>query len=285
MIYLILSILCSVTVSVLLKIARQHAVDIKQAIAFNYVTAIVLCWLLLQPNLSGASIQALPWGLFALLGVLLPLIFLAMFKAVELAGIVRADAAQRLSLFLPIIASFTIFGEALSLPRGISLLLAFTALFCLLWKQASSASMAQTRSSALYLLMVWLGYGVIDILFKQMAKTGTAFPTGLFIAFALAGLLMFFYLFASKAQWRTRNAAGGLVLGCLNFGNILFYIKAHQHFSENPTLVFTTMNIGVISLGTLVGALVFKEKISVVNAIGIVLAILAVFCLYYWVIN
>ena len=266
MIYLILSILCSVTVSVLLKIARQHAVDIKQAIAFNYVTAIVLCWLLLQPNLSGASIQALPWGLFALLGVLLPLIFLAMFKAVELAGIVRADAAQRLSLFLPIIASFTIFGEALSLPRGISLLLAFTALFCLLWKQASSASMAQTRSSALYLLMVWLGYGVIDILFKQMAKTGTAFPTGLFIAFALAGLLMFFYLFASKAQWRTRNAAGGLVLGCLNFGNILFYIKAHQHFSENPTLVF-------------------KEKISVVNAIGIVLAILAVFCLYYWVIN
>jgi hypothetical protein len=31
-----------------------------------------------------------------------------------------------------------------------------------------------------------------------------------------------------------------------NFGNILFYLKAHQDFSESPSTVFAGMNLGVI---------------------------------------
>lgn len=72
----------------------------------------------------------------------------------------------------------------------------------------------------------------------------------------------------------------GLLLGLLNFGNIYFYVRAHQIYSENPTLVFSAMNIGVISLGTLVGAGVFRERIHWVNALGVGLAILAIFVLF-----
>ena len=74
---------------------------------------------------------------------------------------------------------------------------------------------------------------------------------------------------------------GGLLLGCLNFANILFYIRAHQAYGSNPTLVFAGMNLGVITLGTLVGALVFKEKIHSINAAGIALALMAIGCLFY----
>ena len=52
--------------------------------------------------------------------------------------------------------------------------------------------------------------------------------------------------------------------------------------SSNPTLVFAGMNIGVVVLGTLVGALAFKEKISTINAAGIALAVCAIACLFYW---
>ena len=52
--------------------------------------------------------------IFLALGILLPTVFIIMSKAVEFAGIVRSDAAQRLSLFLPIVASFIIFHETLS---------------------------------------------------------------------------------------------------------------------------------------------------------------------------
>ena len=39
MIYLIASIVCSVAVAVLLKIARKQKIDIHQAVAVNYIAA------------------------------------------------------------------------------------------------------------------------------------------------------------------------------------------------------------------------------------------------------
>jgi multidrug transporter EmrE-like cation transporter len=69
-------------------------------------------------------------------------------------------------------------------------------------------------------------------------------------------------------------------LGCLNFGNIYFYFRAHQAYTNNPTLIFAAMNLGVISLGTITGTVVFKEKINIINIIGIVLAIVAIICLF-----
>lgn len=282
MTYLILSILCSVAVSVLLKVARRQGVDIRQAIAFNYVVACALTWFLLAPALEPKAGQKFPWVLFAILGVILPVLFMIMSRGVEYAGIVRADAAQRLSLFLTVLASFVLFGEALSVNRGLSLALAFAALFCLLCKPANTTPGINVRQGALYLFLIWLGYGVVDMLFKQIAKTGTAFSSGLFLSFVLAGIIMFGYLLVRRTQWNARSALGGSLLGLLNFCNILFYIRAHQTFHENPTLVFTVMNIGVISLGTIVGAVLFREKISRINLLGIALAIIAVLTLYYW---
>jgi len=282
MTYLILSILCSVAVSVLLKVARRQGIDIRQAIAFNYVMACGLTWFVLSPDLQPKAGHDFPWFLFAVLGVILPVLFMIMSRGVEYAGIVRADAAQRLSLFLTVLASFVLFGEALSVNRGLSLVLAFAALFCLLWKPADATANGNIRQGALYLFLIWLGYGVVDMLFKQIAKTGTAFSSGLFLSFALAGIIMFGYLLVRRTQWNGRSVLGGLLLGLLNFCNILFYIRAHQTFHENPTLVFTVMNIGVISLGTIVGAMAFRERISRINLLGIALAIIAVLTLYYW---
>ena len=39
--------------------------------------------------------------------------------------------------------------------------------------------------------------------------------------------------------------------------------------------------MGVIALGTLVGAWAFREKISRVNALGVALAMASIFCLFY----
>src|SRR5690606_40077453 len=108
------------------------------------------------------------------------------------------------------------------------------------------------RLIVVLLLAVWVGDGTLDILFKQMAKIGSAFPTTLLGAFMLAGLISFVYLIARRTAWSARSVLAGLLLGLLNFGNIYFYVRAHQVFSDNPTLVFSAMNIGVISLGTLV---------------------------------
>ncbi|UOO82885.1 EamA family transporter [Uruburuella testudinis] len=280
--YLIISIVCSVAVAVLLKISRSKKIDIEQAVAVNYLAAIALCMWFLKPELGAWKSHLPDWWLFAALGVLLPAVFVVMGRAVAHTGIVKSDAAQRLSLFLPIAASFLIFGETLSPGRLIGIVLAFVALLCLLWKGGGGNKAGASVTEAGLLLGVWAGYGVIDILFKQVAKSGTAFSGNLLVAFCVAAVLMFGYLFYKGSKWTAAGILGGLLLGCLNFANILFYIRAHQVFSSNPTLVFAGMNIGVIVLGTLVGALVFKEKISQINAAGIAVAVAAIGCLFYW---
>ena len=281
---LIIAVLCSVAVSVLLKVARKRHIEIQQAIAFNYIVALSLSWFLLKPDFKGLEFtdfiaQSENTPIFLALGILLPSVFIIMSKAVEFAGIVRSDAAQRLSLFLPILAAFLIFHETLSQSKVVGIVLAFVGLFCLLSKPNQQS--AVDFRGVLGLVGVWFGYGIIDILFKQVAKSGGAFPTTLFIAFSLAACIMFIYLLFKRTQWNVASVVGGIILGVLNFFNILFYIKAHQSFGSNPTLVFAGMNIGVICLGTITGALIFKEKISKVNWLGIAFSLCAIFCLYY----
>lgn len=272
---LISSVVCSVAVSVLLKLIRQQQVHITQAIAFNYVSASFLTLVLLRPAPSTLLAPQTPYWVIISLGILLPSIFIVMAHAVRQAGIVLSDAAQRLSLIIPLIAAAFLFGEILQSSTWVGIILGLCALICLSLG-SKKVDVAVSNSAFIWLLGVWLGYGSIDVLFKQLSKSGAGFSSSLFVTFVLAAFLLFSQLIWQRTHWHLKSMITGLFLGLINFGNIYFYIKAHQHFPENPTLVFATMNIGVISLGTLIGAGVFKEKISAVSGIGIVLAICAV---------
>lgn len=280
MIFLIFSILASVSVAALLKVARQRHLSIEQMVATNYGVATLLTVGLLQPQTASLNFSGSQVMLLGALGILLPTVFIAMSKSVATAGIVKSDAAQRLSLFLPVLAAFTFFGEDIVAHRVVGLLLAVVALLCLLYKP-QKVVVADERGSVKWLLAVWLGYGVIDILFKQLSKQGAVFSGSLLVVFVLAGVLMLGYLLWRKTVWQMPNVVAGMLLGGLNFMNILFYIKAHQAFKDSPTLVFAGMNMGVIALGTLIGVWVFGEKINKFNVLGIILAFLAMGMLYF----
>ena len=283
MIFLISAICASVLVSIFLKVARRQGIDISQAILVNYITAIILCIFLLKPSVNIGEIMANGAFIVIALGVLLPSVFIIMAKAVQLVGIAKSDVAQRLALFLPILASFTIFGESLTLAKGMGIILAFSSLIALTYKpnHAKTDNSLNIKNTALILGGVWAGYGVIDILFKQMAKLGNAFPNTLLVSFILAFVLLFIYLIINKTKWQGKSLISGILLGALNFFNILFYIKAHQAYKDDPTLVFAGMNIGVICLGAVLGLFIFKEKISKINGMGIILGVCAVWCLFY----
>ena len=272
------SVICSVAVSVLLKLARARHIQIAQAIAFNYVSAIALTLVLLQPKPSSLFTPHTPYWVVIALGVLLPSIFLVMAQAVRHAGIVLSDAAQRLSLVIPLIAAAVVFGEVLAGTKWLGIGLGLMALVCLSFG-SKKLNQPIAVSASVWLLGVWLGYGTIDVLFKQLSKSGAGFSSSLLVTFVLTALLLFSWLTWQKTQWHARSIMAGLLLGLLNFGNIYFYIRAHQHFPEHPTLVFATMNIGVITLGTLIGAGAFKEKLSPISIIGIGLALSAVVAL------
>lgn len=275
MLFLILSVLCSVTVGVIFKITRKYNSNPIQIVAFNYVTAILLCYFTFKPDLNEVHADA-PWNIYIAIGVLLPILFLILAASIKHMGIVKTDAAQRLSLFIPILAAWLVFKEEFNTYKVIGLIMGFTALLFILRKKTSNE-----ENKWIYPAAVLLGFGIIDILLKQIALyTTLPYTTSLFIVFdislAVALFIVVYDVAFKKVKLDYKNLLFGALVGIFNFGNILFYLKAHKAFSENPSTVFAGMNMGVIILGSLVGLLFFKEKLSKTNLIGLILALISI---------
>lgn len=286
MIFIALSVVCSVVVSVLLKLAPRYDVDVRQAIAGNYLVATLLTAALLDPH---PSLLELPvahpaWRVLVALGVLLPTMFVVLAYSIRRVGMVVTDAAQRLSLLLPLLAAFTVFGEAFSWHKGAGMVIGLTAIACIVLRKRNSDTQAAVPGGWWWPLIVFAGMGAIDILFKRVAQlTGVPFADVLLATFVLAfvlAMLAIVWLYASgRMHWNWRNAGGAVLLGVFNFGNILFYVQAHRHLAHDPALVFSAMNIGVIVLATLVGVWWLGERLGRLNRLGLALAVAAVLVL------
>jgi drug/metabolite transporter (DMT)-like permease len=275
MLFLILSIICSVTVGVLFKMAHGNHSSNIQIITFNYAKALVLSYCFFSPDFKALATSS-AWPIYGVLGVLLPTIFLVLVLSIQYMGIVKTDAAQRLSLFIPILAAWFIFDEQFNTLKIAALLVGFPAIVFLLIKPTTNQ-----ENKWIYPVLVLLGFGIIDVLFKQIALyTKLPFTTSLFVIFSIAlvimGLFTLYTILFRKAKFSSNNILWGILVGIFNFCNIFFYLKAHQAFAQNPSTVFAGMNMGVIVIGSLVGIFIFKEKISRLNFAGLFLALIAI---------
>lgn len=275
MLFLILSVFCSVIVGVIFKITRKYNANPTQIVAFNYCIALVLCYATFAPNFSEIDAKA-PWNIYVAIGLLLPIVLLFLVASIKNMGIVKTDAAQRLSLFIPILAAWLIFKEAFNTYKVIGLLIGFLALLFILRKPTQNS-----QNKWIYPAIVLFGFGIIDILFKQIALfTTLPYTTSLFVVFSIALviaiLIVGYEIVVKKVKFQIKNVLFGALVGVFNFCNILFYLKAHKAFSDNPSTVFAGMNMGVIVLGSLVGLLFFKEKVSKLNIIGLLLALISI---------
>lgn len=281
MIYVLLAVICSVTVAVLLKLARARAINTQQLIVWNYPVAIGCTLLFLKPQLGGISLESLPLAQYIPLALLMPTLFIIIALSLQHAGLVKTEVAQRLSLFIPLLAAYFIFGEHFAWTRILGIVLGLLSIVCCIsWHkqgQGQQASAGQIR----YPLLVFVGMGIIDILFKQVAQhPSIAYASSMFFIFVgafIVALIYLLYLIGIQKQALSLQAVGwGIAVGAFNFANILCYMQAHRALSENPSVVFSAMNIGVIVLGAAIGYFFFKEKLTILNKIGLALAVVAV---------
>ncbi len=77
---------------------------------------------------------------------------------------------------------------------------------------------------------------------------------------------------ARGARLNIRSILAGVLLGALNFGNILSYVRAHQRLPHSPAIVFASMNLGVVVVGALVGRLGVAERLGLRGWLGLALA-------------
>ncbi len=272
--------LCSVLVSVLLKFAKQKGFDALQMIAWNYAIASLLSYLWFKPDLAHISIENTPWWLILVLGMVLPTIFLCLAKSLQTAGIVKTEIAQRLSVVLSLLSAYFLFQEHFNTLKMVGIVLGMLAVLCIVFSHSGGSTQSFSNNKAiLYLLSVWVGYAIVDILLKYSTSLGLQFPVTLTLMFICSFVLSITYLQFKKAKWSFKNVVAGLALGLLNFANIALYVKAHVLLKDSPAIVFAGMNILVVLLGVFVGLIIFKEKLKVITALGLVLGLAGVVCL------
>lgn len=271
---------CSVLVSIVLKYLKAKGFDVFQMIAWNYLSASILCFYWFKTDITHISFNHTPWWLILVLAILLPSIFLCLAKSLQFAGILKTEIAQRLAVILSLLAAYFIFGEQFSQIKLLGVGLGIIAILAIIIGQATEkASKGLNLKSALFLFSVWAGYAAIDVLLKYSSSLGLQSAVTLNLAFIGAFILSIAYIAITQPNWQPKNIFTGLVLGVLNFANIALYVKAHMMFKETPAIVFAGMNILVVVLGVLSGVIFFKERLQAYTWIGLVSGIVAVLCL------
>ena len=271
--------LCSVLVSILLKLCKRQGFDVLQMIACNYAVASMLCFLWFKPDLIHISIVDTPWWLIVVLGIVLPSLFLGLAKSLQISGILKTEIAQRLSVVLSLLAAYFLFGEQFNQLKIIGVILGVAAVLCILFSRAGISTTQRSKQGMLYLLCVWVGYALVDILLKYTTSLGLQFAVTLNLMLICAFVLSVLYLTLIKTRWQLKNVGAGFALGILNFANIALYVKAHMLLKDSPAVVFAGMNILVVMFGVIAGLLIFKEQLKIATVLSLILGLAGVVCL------
>ena len=106
------------------------------------------------------------------------------------------------------------------------------------------------------------------------------FNTFVFGTSFLIGFLVFILKWKTQIRkFESRVLLYGALLGFANFGSLFFLISALNRSGLDSSIVFPLNNVGVVVLSVVSAILLFKEKVSAINFVGVIIAIFAVLLL------
>lgn len=280
MIYLLLSILFSTGLFVIFKYFGIFKVDVLKAIFVNYIVAFSMGFLLAERKIPIDEIYLEPWFSGALiLGALFVSIFFVMAMTAQKNGVSVASVAGKMSVIVPVLFGILLYNESVTFLKVLGIIIALVAVYLSSVKEEKS----EKKGTLLFPILLFLGSGTIDTLLKYIQTNYVSnedvsiFSGTLFGIAAIFGFIILVIKSIKKREpFELKNIIAGIVLGVPNYFSIIFLIKALQTKGFESSALFTINNVGIVIVSTLVGLLLFKEKFSVKNKIGIALAILGI---------
>lgn len=282
MLDLTLSVLFSSLIFVIFKLFDTYKVETLYAIITNYVVACIVGLVLYQGETRILEVPSKSWfwGTFAL-GFLFIIVFNIMARTSQKIGVSVASVATKMSLVIPVVFGLIIYKEQLGPYKILGILLALAAVY---FASIKEKNVVIQKNALLLPILVFIGSGLIDTSIKYLEETyieKSEFPLFSATVFAAAATvgLVFILIKAIKKPLRVnlRNIAGGILLGVPNFFSIYFLLRALQTEGLNSASIFTINNVAIVMFSTLLGIVLFKEKISLKNWGGIALAIISIF--------
>lgn len=276
MIFLLLAIVSSCAISLLMRLSTNRVTARLSMLCANYLVCSALGAGYAGFQIYCPDTPGFPTTLC--LGIVGGVLFLVSFMLLQWNtrknGIVLSSVFMKLGLLVPMLLSVLVFHE---LPTAVQIIGFCLALAAILLINLKKGTQAGGFRWALVLLL--LTGGSADAMSKVYDALGTPTLSNqfLFYIFAVALVLCLCLAVCKKERPGIRELLYGAAIGIPNFFSSKFLLRS---LSDLPAVVvYPSFSIGTILLTTLVGVLVFKERLGKLQWLAMGVIVLALLLL------
>lgn len=281
MIYLILSVISSSILYVIFKLFGKYDINILQAIVVNYFVACTCGLIAFEGDINISEIPEYSWFYGSIfLGILFIIVFNLMAITTQRSGLSVVSVASKMSVVFPITFGIFYYSEGASVLKIIGII---AALFAVYFASIKNDGIAIKRKNLIFPALVFIGSGIIETTINVLQngfKSATEAPifssTLFFVAFTTGILVLSYKAIRGTVNLKLKNIIAGIVLGVPNYFSIYFLIQALRSNGLESSTVFTINNVATVMFSTLLGIILFKEKLISKNWLGIGLAIVSI---------
>lgn len=287
MIYLILSIICATAIYAIFKLIGRYKMHTFQAIVVNYFVASGFgFWYAASQGAPMGVSGSEPWLWIAgLIGVLFISLFYIMALTSQLHGVSVTSIATKMSMVIPA-AYFIITDpeEGITLRKALGIILGIAAVILSSLRKTDGK---KVHRAWLIPLVLFVGSGFLDLFLALAQKTYLttqldykAFvPVPFALSAAIGTVILTVRLLLKKDRLHLQSIVAGVVLGLVNYGSIYFLLRILGSGILDRSSAIPANNMGIVALSAIVGFVIFKERLSAKNTIGIFLAFAAILLL------
>ncbi len=287
MIYLFGSILLTSYLTLAFKACERYAIPVFPAIVFNYIICVITGSIVNGAFPINSAVIDTPWFLWAcIMGVLFVSIFNIIGITAQKIGVAVASVANKLSLIIPVIISVYLYNETVAGWKLVGVVIALIAVILTCYPKKSLNEKSTVSQQLKYFLpfILFVGSGLLDSLINHVQQkyvneeNGNAFLISGFLSAAIIGscILVFQYI-TKKRIFEWKHLFAGILIGVPNYFSIWCLIHFLKQSPWESSASIPMNNMGIVLFSTLAAAILFKEKLSLVNWIGVGLSAVAIY--------
>ena len=282
MAYLLLAILCSAGLPLLFRAFDDWRVNLFWAIPVNYLACIVVGAIIAPAPPDVSALLSQPWFLLAMLqGFILAVNFYLLAYTAQRAGVSVAVLASRLSVAIPAILAFLLYGDSFNAVKTVGLAAALSSLY-LCTATAQDFGVTHVWLRRLLPILVFFMFGCHFTLLKftqahylDSSSYHVYVTTSFFFAF-VTSVAIGLARIPTRVGVRSGDLIAGGVLGLINYGAIYFLVKVLSLEGWQSSQLFPIYSVGVVSVSSLLAMILFKERLSRLKTFGLVVGLMAV---------
>lgn len=269
------------------KAVERFKIPVFQAIVFNYLTCVVTGSVVNGSfPINGASLGE-PWFKWALvMGVLFISLFNVIGYTAQKIGVAVASVANKLSLVIPFAFSIYLYNEQTTGLKIAGIVIALAAVVLTCWPKNQQQETERKHMGMLPILLpaiLFVGSGMLDTLVKYVEQTylnesnNNAYLISCFgVAGLIGSLLLIVAVVTGRQQFNPRSIIAGIIIGIPNYFSIWCLVNVLKQYQGNSSAIIPINNMGIVLLSSVVAAIIFKERLSVINWLGILLSLGAI---------